>query len=756
MSPSVSRSCHRLWITATLLVCVCLPAWAAGLSTSAVDALPPRMSPDRLPFVERPGELEFSGRMIVKPVRIERLLAEGLSPAVAARRAQFARDQLAGLVVEYFPEVDEYVIRVPEGYDENRLAGELLSTADYEYVEPDWICYPALTPNDPLFPNQWHHINIQSQQAWDITTGSDQITVAFTDTGIDLNHPDLAPHIVPGFNSATNLAQADGGDVSDINGHGTHVAGTAAAIGNNNQGVAGVGWNQRIMMVRVTNSPDGSASLSNILQGARWAAEHGARVVSSSYSGVEGSGVETTGRYIKENFDALYCYAAGNSSTDLSSFDHRDVVVVGASNQSDGRASFSSFGRAVDVFAPGVGIWSTRRGGGYGSASGTSFATPMTNGVISMIWSIDPTLSARQAEEILFRTADDIGDPGDDLIFGHGRVNVFNAATLAVTVSTTNLPPEPKPDNDYALGGQAKALDVTANDFDLNEDPLTIVSVESPTAAGATVTISPGSGPDGRDELIYTGPTGFSGTDTFSYTVSDGEFTADTTVSVDVTDPDALRQPENPPSTEFGLRVAYYDLNDPTSLPSFGDLSAASRSRLGAIAFPATDGNFATSGRADNVGAVFTGYIVVTQDALYTFYLESDDGSRLYIGNNLVIDNDGLHGMQEASSSIALAAGAHAFRVEYFERTGNAGVLLSISGAGRPKQLISPSGYVINTCREDVNGDGLVDLADLSTLLTNFGTTGNVTEQQGDTNNDLRIDTEDLSRLLEAFGTACP
>ncbi len=712
--------------------------------------------PDEPPFVERPGELEFSGRLIVKPAAMERLVAEGLTPEAAARAVREARDRLAGLVVRYYPEVDEYLVRVPEGYDENRLAAELLSAARYAYVVPDWICYPTLTPDDPLFGNQWHHVNIQSQQAWDLTTGSDQIIVAFTDTGIDLNHPDLAPRLVPGYNSATDTAQVDGGDISDINGHGTHVAGTAAATGNNGQGVAGVGWNQPIMMVRVTNSTDGTAAQSDILEGARWAAEHGARVVSASYSGVSSPSVETTGQYLRDNFDALYCYAAGNSATNLSGFDHPDVIVVGASDASDQRAGFSSFGRAVDVFAPGVGIWSTRRGGGYGAASGTSFATPLTNGVLAMIWSVDPAFSADQVELILFLSADDLGDPGDDLVFGHGRVNLWRAVTLAQAVSAGNVPPAPGDDASFAVGGTPRTLDVLANDADANLDPLHLIAVESPTPAGASVTISSGGGPQGRDVLVYTAPGGFSGLDTFSYSVSDGQATSTAQVTIDVADPATLRNPEDPRSTDTGARAAYFELTDPTSLPDYSRLEPYRRKRVSAILFPPTDDRFASSGRRDDVGAVFTGYLRIRDDANYTLYVESDDGARLYVGDQLVVDNDGLHPMREASGQIALRAGLHAIRVEYFERTGTAGLILRLEGAGRPKHTLGPGVFFRNLCREDIDNNGIVDLGDLAIVLGNFGLSGNVTEQQGDTNNDLRIDVTDLSNVLASFGLTCP
>lgn len=232
------------------------------------------------PFVEHRGQKEFSGQLIVRPVQ-----------HAAPERDRRARERIAANIVKYYPEVDEYVIHVPatgaRGDGENRVATSLMATNDYEYATPNWTLYPLATPNDPQYGSQWHLPKIQAPQAWDVQKGSSTMILAFTDTGIDLNHADLASRRVPGFNAVTDLAEANGGQVNDVHGHGTHVAGCAAAIGNNGVGVSGVGWNFKLMMVRVTNTSDGLAYTDDITQGARWAADNGARVVSSSYSGID-------------------------------------------------------------------------------------------------------------------------------------------------------------------------------------------------------------------------------------------------------------------------------------------------------------------------------------------------------------------------------------------------------------------------------------------------------------------------------------
>ncbi len=394
-------------------------------------------------FVEKPGLLEFSGTLIVRPV-------QGLDPD----RAAAARALLADSVVRYYPEVDEYVIGVDpamppnqradvrslpgtafngpnRGTGENAVSQRLMASGLFQYAVPNWICYPLdTTPNDPLFPNQWHHAAMHSPAGWDVSTGSSSITVAVTDTGIDLTHPDLAPKRVPGFDAYNRVAEADGGSVADLHGHGTHVSGCATAMGNNGVGVSGVNWNAKIMMIRVAIDSSGGAYYEDLMFGARWAIEHGAKTVSASYSGIDYDPIQTTGEYIK-SIGGLYFYAAGNDSRDLSWFDFPDVVIVGASEYSDQRAYFSAYGHAVDVFAPGYDILSTCYGGGYCSASGTSMATPVANGVASLIWSINPSLTPNQVEQILFTSCQDLGAPGNDDFFGWGRVDVKNAALAA-------------------------------------------------------------------------------------------------------------------------------------------------------------------------------------------------------------------------------------------------------------------------------------------------------------------------------------
>lgn len=363
---------------------------------------------------------------------------------IGARGRRSAGARVAGLAREPENAAGEMLIRVPAGVSASTLAAVLLETGDYEYAEPDVWLMPASVPDDPLFSASVQHGPIRSVGAWGMVTGSG-VTVAVVDSGIDLDHPDLIDRLVPGYHAPLRLAAVDGGPTDDVNtvglfvGHGTFIAGLAGATGNNGIGVTGVGWGLGLMPIRVTDSPLGSAVLSDITAGARWAAENGARVVSVSFSGVTSPTVQTTGAYLKSQ-NALLLWAAGNDGARLPDTPFPDVVVVTSTTASDVLSSFSNTGGLVSVAAPGSSVRSTMIGGGFGIGSGTSFSTPIAAGVAALIMSANPGLTADQAQSILLGTADDLGAPGEDDEFGAGRVNALRAVTAALGGAVIELP----------------------------------------------------------------------------------------------------------------------------------------------------------------------------------------------------------------------------------------------------------------------------------------------------------------------------
>ncbi|KAA3608026.1 MAG: hypothetical protein DWQ01_13180 [Planctomycetota bacterium] len=411
---------HLSMIRTLLTAVACLTAAGSLLSQN------PGQHDGSERFVERPGALEFSGRMIVRPWQMVDLLQQGHSQSSAHLIRESAAARLDGWRIRYYEDVDEHIVSVPAGLDENSFAALLDSTGEYQYVHPDWICYPLQAPNDPNYGSQWHHQTMSSEMGWDIHVGTTATTAAWVDTGVDTNHPDLQANLVSGYNSVDKIPQSSGGNVEDINGHGTHVAGCIGAIGNNGTGVAGVAWDMSLMPIKTSNFSSGGAYLSDILDGARWATSNGAKTASASYTGVENPSVGTTGTEVKNN-GGLFFYAADNYNQNHSSFDYPDTIVVGGTDQNDNKASFSSYGVAIDVTGPAVDVWSTRLGGTYGGSSGTSFSTPLANGVTAMIWSANPYLTPDEAQQVLYGSVDDIGAPGEDDTFGHGRLNLHQA-----------------------------------------------------------------------------------------------------------------------------------------------------------------------------------------------------------------------------------------------------------------------------------------------------------------------------------------
>jgi subtilisin family serine protease len=320
-----------------------------------------------------------------------------------------------------------HVVNLPQGLSEEQTAARLARHPMVKFAELDVLLPPgATTTNDPLLPNQWHLSKIAANTAWDKSTGSGTV-IAILDTGVDGSHPDLAAQLVPGWNFYDNNS-----DTSDIHGHGTAVAGTAAAVGNNSTGIASVSWTSRIMPVRISK-PDGYASYSTIAQGLTWAVDSGARVANISYAVSSSSTVRSAADKMRSK-GGVVVVSAGNSGGDTGGSASDSLIVVSATNSSDTRTSWSSYGADVDISAPGEGIYTTTRGGGYGHWNGTSFSSPVVAGTAALIKSLRPDFTAAQIESTLFATAKDLGSAGKDPYYGNGRVDA--AAAIAAVGST--------------------------------------------------------------------------------------------------------------------------------------------------------------------------------------------------------------------------------------------------------------------------------------------------------------------------------
>jgi hypothetical protein len=236
--------------------------------------------------------------------------------------------------------------------------------------------------------------------------------------------------MVAGWNAYDNNS-----NTADVYGHGTAVAGTAAAAMNNGVGVASVAGQSLIMPVRISDTT-GYAYWSTVATGLTWAADNGAKVANISYGGVTGSAaVQSAAQYMK-NKGGLVVVAAGNNGIAETIAPSSTMITVSATNSSDARASWSSYGSFVTIAAPGDGIWTTTRGGGYGSWWGTSFASPVTAGVVALMMAANSSLTASDVESLLYSTATDLGAAGKDIEYGWGRVNA--AAAVAAAKSATS------------------------------------------------------------------------------------------------------------------------------------------------------------------------------------------------------------------------------------------------------------------------------------------------------------------------------
>ncbi len=306
------------------------------------------------------------------------------------------------------------------------------------YVLHPSVGVGALIPDDPFYvSHQWYAGTIGLPDAWSRSTGSSAVTIAILDTGAISTVPDLLGRIAspisstgsPPFSDATLTA-------SPTLRHGTYVAGTVAMGIDNAQGGAGVG-NFTILPITVTNS-NGNNATSWISNGIRQAAEAGAKVINISQSTLTYGGLDAAAAYAR-SLGALTFVAAGNTNSRVDRGNFPNLIFVTGTNRldelwSNGPGVGSTWGPFVDLAAPADDILvpDPTFPNGYGLADGTSFAAPLAAGVAGLIWSINPNLTPVEVETILFSTAVDLGTPGWDEFFGHGRIDASAATAAAI------------------------------------------------------------------------------------------------------------------------------------------------------------------------------------------------------------------------------------------------------------------------------------------------------------------------------------
>ncbi|MEX0875760.1 MAG: S8 family serine peptidase [Actinomycetota bacterium] len=305
---------------------------------------------------------------------------------------------------ESIQELDVEVVRSDQ--DASSLAAELRADDRVASAEPVGLRYASKIPNDPGFSSQGHLIFGRFPLAWEIKMGSPSLDIAILDTGVDLDHPDLAGRIVAGRDTVNEDATAQ-----DDDGHGTIVAGVAGAITNNSRGIAGAAWNARIMPVKVLDS-DGSGNDFDIAQGIVWATDHGAEVINMSFGGTGTSTVLEDAVAYAISKEVIVVAAAGNESSSVPSYPAASpgVIGVGATDLNGDYVSFSNYGPWVDVFAPGTQIVSTALGteeAYVSDAAGTSFSSPIVAGMAGLVRTANPSATPAVVESWLKHTAVD-------------------------------------------------------------------------------------------------------------------------------------------------------------------------------------------------------------------------------------------------------------------------------------------------------------------------------------------------------------
>ena len=374
-------------------------------------------------------------------------------------------DVVAGVAMASDMGIDgTFHVRYAGSQEPATIAKRLNALGEVAWAEPNRFREASVVPNDPQFVSQWGLTRINCPDAWDTTTGAPAIVVAVIDTGVDLNHPELAPLLVPGQDlvdfpagSIPKPGWVFEGDFTgvdatpqDENGHGTHVAGTICCLSNNGAGVAGVAWNVRVMPVRVlariretaTGRVSGSGSAANIAAGIRWATDHGARVINMSLGGYGDTTVEREAVAYAVAQGVVVVAAMGNENTAQLSYPaaYPSVIAVAATDSADKRAGFSNFGPHIDVAAPGVGILSTYWDDTYATLNGTSMASPHVAGVAALVLSANPGMTADQVGNVIRSTArplrDNPSDPVPNDNYGHGLVQ----AAAAVQAAAPSVP----------------------------------------------------------------------------------------------------------------------------------------------------------------------------------------------------------------------------------------------------------------------------------------------------------------------------
>ncbi len=370
-----------------------------------------------------------------------------------------------------------YVIEYSSPYDPQALSKKLSNSSAIEWAEPWYVYKVSLEPNDPKYLDgtQWYLNKISAPQAWDLSTGSEEIVIAIIDTGVDWDHPDLAANIWINPGEVLDGTDTDGnGFVDDIRGwdfggtngipdndpmedaptHGTYVAGFASAVTNNGEGIASIGYNCKIMAVKTSRQDLGNGIIAYGREGILYAANNGADVINCSWGGSPYSQALQDAITYATSLGALVVSSADNDNKIEPAYPsaYHGVLSVGGTDANDIRYSASNYGATVDVTAPatgfttGQGMYSTWQYDPNDSnptpyiqnSSGTSLASPLAAGLAGLVIQRFPDYTPLQVAEQIRVNTDYIADINDQFFkyyLGTGRINAYKALNNANSIS---------------------------------------------------------------------------------------------------------------------------------------------------------------------------------------------------------------------------------------------------------------------------------------------------------------------------------